>query len=141
MGDYTFSLSLWFEHSEADLSEVPQKLGIQASRMWKKGDRITTPTDRVMDGTYKKSYCSIQLGQRRQEDLSAGLRSALVVLLPHRAYFEKLSADGIQVRFFIGWFSDKLNSREIVDWEILRDMAQLHISLDLDFYGPDKAEE
>lgn len=140
MSDYTYNLSLWVEHPTADLSGVPTELGLPASRLWMKGDRITTPTGRVMDGSYKKSYCSIQFGERHQRDLLTGLRSALAVLLPHQSYFEKLSVDGIQVRFFVGWFSDKLNSREILDWEVLRDLAKLKISLDFDFYGPDESE-
>jgi len=135
LGDYTYSLSLWLEHPDADLSTVPIKLGLSARHLWKKGDVIRTPRGRTIDGVRKKSYCSVQFDIHDLPELSAGLKAALALLLPHREYFEKLSADGVQARFFVGWFSKELNSREILASEILKDLASLNISLDLDLYG------
>ena len=61
---------------------------------------------------------------------------ALETLGPHKQYLRELRARGVTFSFFIGWFSDH-NSRDVIGWEILRDMAELGLSLDLDVYGPD----
>ena len=140
LGEYTYNLSLWIEHPDADLSDVPHKLGLPAHRIWKKGDVRTAPNGRVQGGTYKNSYCNIQFGERHSKDLSVGLRSALAILQPHKEYLEKLSVNGVELRLFVGWYSE-FNSRDILDWKILHDMAALKISLDLDFYGPDPIKD
>lgn len=139
MGEYTYRLTLLIFHPDADLSHVPTRLGIPASHLWKKGDVRTAPNGRVLSGTYKDSNCGIQFGQDYEKDLPAGLKSALVMLLPHKEYFEELTASGAELKFFVGWFSDA-SSRDILGWETLRDMAVLKIALDLDFYGPDPVE-
>lgn len=129
---------MWVGHRDADLSEVPVKLGLRARRLWRKGDPRTAPSGRVQGGTYKNSYCGIRFGESKQADLPTGLKSALAALKPHAAYLHDLWRVGVKLNFFVGWFSDA-NSRDVLDWEILREMAELHISLDLDFYGPDGA--
>jgi len=40
------------------------------------------------------------------------------------------------LQFSVGWFSERM-SREVLDSTILKDMGELGISLDLDFYSPD----
>ncbi len=65
-----------------------------------------------------------------------GLRAALATLLPHKEFLNSLSDGGVKFSFFVGWFSEP-NSRDVIGWEILRDMTDLRISLDIDFYGPD----
>jgi len=140
MGDYTYNLTLWVKHSDADLSDVPLRLGLPARRLWRKGDIRVAPNGRVQGGVHPHSYCGIPIGENQQRDLPKGLRNALDLLKPHALYLDELWRKGVDVRFFVGWFSD-FNSGDCFDWEILRDMAQLHISLDLDFYAPDKAEE
>ena len=139
MGDYTYNLTLWIEHPDADLSDVSVKLGLQARRLWKKGDVRIAPNGRVQGGVYRNSYCGIPIGERHQKDLPSGLKSTLDFLKPHAEYLDELWQKGVKVQFFVGWYSDP-NSRDILEWEILRDMAALHISLDLDFYGPDPVE-
>jgi hypothetical protein len=139
LGEYTYNLTLCIKHPDADLTDVPVRLGLPARRLWKKGDPRTAPNGRVQGGIYKNSLCAIQLGQRHERSLPAGLKFALGTLLPCKEYLAELVANGAELQFFIGWFSDA-NSGDTLDWEILRDMAALKISLDLDFYGPDPVE-
>lgn len=135
VGEYTYRLSLWISHPDADLSAIPAKLGLQADRVWKKGDQRVAPNGRVIGGVWPSSFCSIQFGEDHEKNLPDGLRTALAILRPQKTFISGLAASGIELRFFVGWFSD-FNSRDVLDWEILRDLAELHISLDLDFYGP-----
>ena len=136
MGNYIYRLSLWFGHPDADLSEIPSRLGLSANRVWKKGDPRTAPNGRIIGGVYHDSRGSIEFVGGKKSDLPKGLRAAIAALKPHKAFLNELSETGTKFSFFVGWFSD-LNSRDVIDWEILRDLAELRISLDLDVYGPD----
>jgi len=91
-----------------------------------------------MGGNRRNSCCSFDMGEG--DDLPLSLREALAHLTPHRVLLEELSISGAKLRFFVGWFSEGLNSRELLGWELLRDIAALRIALDLDFYGPDEGE-
>lgn len=139
MGEYTYRLSLWIEHPEMDLAEVPVRLGLPATRLWKKGSARSTPKGRPIEGVYPRSFCGIELVDHEQADLPAGVRAALDLLTPHKTFLSELADKGAQIRLFVGWFSES-NSRDILDWELLRDLAALKVSLDLDFYGPDPVE-
>lgn len=139
LGEYTYALSFNIEHPDAELSGVSDVLGLKAQVLWKKGEPRVTPKGRALSGTYQKSSWSSELG-RQQKDLPAGLQSALTILRPHKDYLAKLVADGAKLRFFVGWFSD-FNARDVLDWQLLQDIAALKISLDLDVYGgPDLVE-
>jgi hypothetical protein len=128
MGDYTYKLSLWVKHPDADLSGVPSRLGLPASRLWKKGDARTTTNGPQARGIHRSSYCCIEFDQIAESDLTTGLKAALTALKHHKEYLIFLSESGAKLSIFIGWFSDR-NSRDVLDWQILNDMAELRISL------------
>ncbi len=65
MGNYTYRLSLWFEHPDADLATIPVQLGLPAGRIWKKGDPRTTPKGRLTGGVYPRSHGSIEFAGGR----------------------------------------------------------------------------
>ena len=138
MGDYEFNLSLWVNHPDADLSGIPVRLGMPALRVWKKGDTRIARNGRLLGGLYNESYCSIQF-ERGEVHLPSGLVAAIQILRPHKEYLHELFDSGATISFFVGWHSD-FNSRDVLDWQILRDLADLKISLDLDFYGSDPIE-
>jgi hypothetical protein len=142
LGDYTYRLSLWVEHPDADLSDVPEKLGLTAHRLWKKGDRRMPKgrdTGGIPSGVHRNSYCNIRFNEVAETELPDGIKAALDLLRPHKDFLMELTDAGVQLSFFVGWYSE-FNSRDVLDWAILRDMADLRISLDLDFYGPDPTE-
>ena len=137
LGEYTYRLSLCIRHADADLSAIPEKLGLPPDSIWKKGDLSIAPNGRVIGGVRPSSACSIQFGKDYENGLPGGLKAALAILKPHQEFICGLAATGVELSFFIGWFSD-FNSRDVLDWATLRDLADLHISLDLDFYAPDQ---
>jgi len=139
VGDYTYRLTLQIDHPDADLSEIPVRLGLQAKVIARKGDPIVAPNGRVTGAIYRNSYCAIPFGSYNESDLPKGLRSALATLLPHKTFLGDWSRKDAKYSFFVGWFSD-FNSGAVLDWEILRDLSELRISLDLDFYGPDAVQ-
>ena len=107
-----------------------------ADSIWRKGDLCVPPNGRVIGGFRPRSVCTIQFGKDYEKELPDGLRAALAILKPHREFIRELASTGAELSFFIGWFSD-FNSRDVLDWMTLRDLADLHISLDFDVYGPD----
>lgn len=138
MGDYTYHLSLWVEHPDADLAEIPGKLGMPARVLWKKGDPWIAKSGELR-GHRRKSYCNIEF-PKGNNDLPDGLSAAVERLRPHANYIDELHKRGIILMFSVGWFLD-WNSGDVLDWKILSELASLHISLSLDCYGPDSDED
>jgi hypothetical protein len=97
------------------------------------------PKGRGTGDIHRDSYCSILFNETPQTELPLGIKSALDLLRPHREFLVDLTDAGVHLQFFVGWYSE-CNSRDVLDWAILKEMAELRISLDLDFYGPDPAE-
>ena len=133
MNTYRHKLSFCAVHESADLGALPESLGTAAQTIWRAGEPCTTRSGRNLGGVRKNSYCSIDFGSG--ENLPRSLQEALAKLAPHRALLDGLSASGAKFRFFVGWFSDGSCSRDVLDWELLRDIADLKIALDLDLYG------
>jgi len=119
-----------------DLSILPERLDMTASRLWKTGEPCTTPKGRLLVGNRKSSYCCIKFADNTEATLSETLTAALRILDPHAAFLNELAEKGACLHFSIGWFSDDLNSGERLEWSLLLALANLKISLNFDFYGP-----
>src|SRR5262249_42563363 len=134
MGSYTHRLSLCADHETADLAILPETLGLTANRLWKVGEARVAPNGRVQSGKNRYSFCSIEFEPRAS--LPESLALAMKRLKPQKSFLTQLAENGVKFRFFIGWFSE-FNSGDHLEWDLLRDIADLQISLDFDFYGPD----
>jgi hypothetical protein len=137
MGTYRHKLSFCVDHENLDLSVIPEQLNLPTNRLWKAGQPRMVPNGRLLGGSYEKSYCSIPFEHTPEVSLPVSLKVALAKLMPHKPFLEELVASGANLRFFVGWFSNS-NSRDCLDWRLLREIADMKISLDLDFYGPDE---
>lgn len=100
----------------------------------KVGELRKTPKGRQLDTIARESSCGIEF--ETLGDLPTSLEAAVAGLLPHKSYLNGLSDSGASFRFFIGWFSESWNTGERLNWNLLRDVADLRISLDFDVYGP-----
>jgi hypothetical protein len=142
MFEYRCKLSLWVSHPNADLSDFPKRLGLRADRAHKAGDPRKTPAGALLKGVYRDSRCGITLQNESVDSLPDLLRKVLPELQRHKSVFDEYASQGALFSLFVGWFSETINSRDILDWQILADLAALKISLDLDFYGgPDEPEQ
>jgi len=137
MFEYTCNLSLWIKHPTADLSRVPQSLGLPVSRIWKAGDPRSTPKGTPLEGSWRNSYCCLTLQEERVASLPELLRKVLPKLARHKGVLDELTSDGATLSLFVGWFSEEANSRDLIEWDLLAELANLKIALDLDFYGPE----
>jgi len=52
-----------------------------------------------------------------------------------RPFLIQFCSSGGTIEYFIGWFTNGLNTRETFGWELLRRLADLGISLSFDVYG------
>jgi hypothetical protein len=139
VGDYRHRLSLSADHNSLDLSEIPLQLGMPANRLWNVGEIRVAPNGRVQGGTHRYSFCSIDF-ESSPEGLPRSLEMAVSQLQPHKDFLRRLHDTGVNFRFFIGWFSD-FNSADRFEWKLLRDIADLRIALDFDFYGPNETQQ
>jgi hypothetical protein len=134
-GKYTYRISLRLEHPDADLLGVPTRLGLTSDYMWNKGDPCILPDGRTWRSPRWDSFCEIQLSNGSELDgFANGLKSAIALLTPNKAFLDELSANGVKAGFFVHWTSDHQSS-ETLDREVLRDLADLQIPLDLYFYA------
>jgi len=138
MGAYTHRLTLIANHDTADLSNLPQLLGLPVEGSWKVGDLSVLPNGRVIGGHRKHSHCSMRI--EPQESLPASLAFAVQHLEPRKDVLQRFSEEGARIHLFVGWFSADLNSSDRFEWSLLRDIAALKLSLDFDFYGPETLE-
>jgi hypothetical protein len=129
-----FSLFLMVGHPQADLSDLPRELGLTANRVWKAGERRTTPTGIPLPGSYGRSYCGLQVGQASLAALPQAIRGFLDHVRPRRAAIARLCESGGEFQLVVRWYSPG-NTGESFQPDLLRDIAELGIALGLDIYG------
>jgi len=125
-------LFLCVRHETIDLSAIPVELGMPACYLVKSGEPRTSAIDGHQYGAYPKSYCSIEFGHFDQR-LSESLEATLHKLRPHSHFLEQLSASGAELRLIINWYSEH-GSFTAIEWQQLREAADLKISLDFYCY-------
>ncbi len=69
----------------------------------------------------------------RKEGLADCLRASLSKLERKASFLRKFSATGGHLEFFIGWFVNS-NCGEVLDFDLLRRLADLRIELSFDVY-------
>jgi len=136
MGPQETVLSFRISHPSHDLSEVCRSLGLEPSRIWKKGDEWPE-RGRTNGRKPESSYCTITLGNRsRDPPLDKKIAAALELLKPHKAMLQRLSSSGGKFNFFVGWFLDD-HTGESFDPQLMATIADLRIELQWDIYVPD----
>lgn len=58
-------------------------------------------------------------------------------LKAHAAFLHRITAEGGQTQYFVGFFLDRKNSGDILPHVLLEEIAALRIDLVLDIYGMD----
>jgi hypothetical protein len=80
------------------------------------------------------SYWGARFPDEDESSLAAGLEKRVARLRNYKHFLDEFHSSGGSAEFFIGWFVDR-NSGDELHWSLLRELADMHISLSFDVYG------
>jgi hypothetical protein len=86
-------------------------------------------------GVNEQTYWSSRIETNESDSLVEALNTSLADLEVHRDFLRKFAASGGEIEYFIGWFTTETSGGEIIDWKLLKRLADLRIGLSLDVYG------
>lgn len=129
-----FSLSLRMMHPDLDLLVFCDLIGLIPWKWYKAGEVRKTKDGRLLGGIHKDSFCTCSLDFDQDNTLEAAINEILDLLELKKNDIVKMTTSGGEMHFFIGWFFEG-NAGLVLDWQILRRMADLEISIQLDAYG------
>jgi hypothetical protein len=118
-----------------DPEKISNGLGAIPSFSWKAGEQRTTPKRQPLEGINKDTYWCSEAVHGEGSELCASLASHLSMIETRRPFLIQFCSSGGTIEYFIGWFTNGLNTRETFGWELLRRLADLGISLSFDVYG------
>lgn len=137
---FTFDVSLRITHPSIDPREIGTKLSLVPHFSYKAGDKRKTPKGNPLPGNFKHSFWFYKLPKKKDASLPKVLKDMNELLRKNSSYLKGLQTNGGKLEYFIGWFSES-NSGESLDWELLKECADLRINLAFDVYGPESAPE
>lgn len=134
--NFDYKISFRIVHPTIDPNEITKKIGILPSMVQLAGEKRFSPSGRELPGTYKFSSWNHHIATVKAGGVTAvsKIREFNNKLSEQQHFFQEICDSGGRIEYFIGWFSG-LNSGEVFDWEILRDCANLRISIVLDVYS------
>ncbi|MEW8556866.1 MAG: hypothetical protein AB2588_02715 [Candidatus Thiodiazotropha sp.] len=116
-----------------DAETICREIGIKAYRKWSAGDMRSTPTGRKLDGVYEETHCTFRLDHEGFGDISTFLSNQTSTVKSKKQFFKKVIASGGNIEYFIGWDLHG-NTGDTFSHELLRELADLGISLSFDLY-------
>ncbi len=136
MTEYSYAITLRIRHASRDLSEIGSTLDIAPTRVWRVGEKRTTPTGRPLKGTNRESYWYSELlrGESSVRPISDAFDEMIEKLELHAAFFQELSSDGGGVELFVGWFFPDGSSGDVFGHSLLARLSVLKIDLCFDIY-------
>jgi hypothetical protein len=138
MADARFKISLRLRHPSMDPRDITKAIGMDARIQWKAGDRRVTPTGTLLEGNREDSYWCLSFPDDPLRSLADALETHVASLRDCTQFLDEFHASGGSAEFFIGWFVDR-NSGDVLDWSLLHELAELHVSLSFDVYGSEVA--
>jgi hypothetical protein len=117
-----------------DPQKICNRLGLQAKRKWKVGEKRHTPAGTPLSGVYKETYCCFDLAPPRGWELERFIKRCNKDLDSHKRFLSHISSTGGSAEYFIGMFLDSNHGLEFSP-EVLAQLTKLHIGLSLDLYG------
>ncbi|MFI0416417.1 MAG: hypothetical protein ACH255_20015 [Candidatus Thiodiazotropha sp.] len=133
MNEYTYKISLRIRHPSIDAETICREIGIKADRKWSAGDQRTTPAGRKLDGVYEETYCTFSLDIEGFKEISTFLKYQISTVKNKKQFFNSVISSGGNIEYFIGWNLNG-NTGDTFSHELLRELADLGISLSFDLY-------
>lgn len=135
-------ISLRLRHSEGDVGRLLENWGLEVGRAWIAGRPRTTPGGTPLEGVWPDSYAYSPL-PAEGTTLAHRLRLILARLEPLADELVAFAEAGGTCELFVGWHFQR-NSGDMLDWELLRRLADCRLSLSLDIYpeaGPEESAD
>jgi hypothetical protein len=133
MAPLDYSVSIRIRHKIFTPSEITAELRLNPKHFWAVGSAKASG-----EGVRHESYWTHEFKHPKDVELAIFLNSVVDKLSIHKMFFEKLVLTQGSIEFFIGCFLNG-NQGEIFDWQLLRKIAALRISLSLDIYPGGKS--
>jgi hypothetical protein len=134
MADARFTISLRLRHPSMDPRDMSAAIGAEPHRQWKAGDRRVHPSGTLLEGHRDATYWCLGFPDEKESSLADALERHVARLRNCKQFLDDFHASGGSAEFFIGWFVER-NSGDVLEWSLLRELADLHISLSFDVYG------
>ncbi len=130
MNDYIISFKI--VHPNRDLKYILDALHVEAFRIWSAGEPRVTPRNTPLVGVHDNSYCCIRLPSNKAGHLDGALETFLKRLEQNKQLINELTDSGGKLAFFIRQ-SRSEKAGEIIDWPLIKRIADLKISIEIEF--------
>lgn len=125
--------SIRFVGDDLDPDEITRLLGAEPSFAYRRGDTVRTPNGQSRIARY--GLWRLNPADSEPANLDRQTLELLAVLTDDQSIWAELGCR-FRVEMFVGLFSERINSGLGIAPETLRLLADRHISIDLDIYGP-----
>ncbi len=131
---HTNTISLRIRHPDSDLAYIDQILNLESDRVWKAGDRRSTPKGTMLDGNYKDSYWNARITDPCVKSEVCNLENMLSDwnenLGLHRKELEKIITEGGSIEYFI-WIYCERNLGFELNNTLIKDIADLGLKISI----------
>ena len=122
-------------HPNMASEDISAALGMKPRFSWTAGEPRRRPDGVELPGTNDKTYWCCPLAVDPSSSLVDALRASISNLQNCKPFLQTFVETGGEIEYFIGWFTTATSGGDTLDWELLRQLADLKISLSLDVYG------
>jgi hypothetical protein len=131
-------ISLRLRHPDRDVGPLLEKWGFEVGRAWVAGQPRATPEGRPLEGVWPDSYAYARL-LAEGTTLAHRLRLILAMVEPVSNELVAFVDSGGVAELFVGWHFQR-NSGDMLDWDLMRRLADCRLSLSLDIYPEPEPE-
>lgn len=132
-------ISLRLHDPARDVGTLLERWGFGVGRSWVAGAPRTTPAGTPLEGVWPDSYAYSSL-PTEGTTLAHRLRLILKMVEPVADELAAFVDSGGAAELFVGWHFQR-NSGDMLDWELMRRLADCRLSLSLDIYPELEPEE
>jgi hypothetical protein len=130
---FEYHVSLRVTHPTMDPIVISEQVRITPEFFHRAGERRKTPKGSILDGHYAQTYCSFFVGEGKDGELAACLKSAVAQLADVAEALHEIRRGGGSVVFFAFWYPNG-DQGEIFDAKLLGKMSELGIDFGLNVF-------
>ena len=130
---FEYHVSLRVVHPTMDPELICKSLNREARYRWKAGAPRQTPKGTPLEGRYKTTYCTFDIGSGSDGELAHCLELAVESLSQYADFLKQLRSSGGEVMFYVFWHPNG-DTGEVFDVSLLSKMAELGIDFGLNVF-------